>query len=54
MNKSKCPVCGSSHTQKNGERGGVQLYKCADCGYQFRNSRLPTNMELWKLYQENK
>ena len=36
MNKKKCQVCGSSHTVKNGIRNGVQLYKCRDCGYQFR------------------
>lgn len=30
------------------------MYKCDDCGYQFRNSRMPPNTELWKLYQENK
>lgn len=54
MHKSKCPVCGSSHTVKNGKRKGVQMYKCADCGYQFRNSSLPNDMHLWKLYQENK
>ena len=36
MNKKKCQVCGSSHTVKNGICNGVQLYKCRDCGYQFR------------------
>ena len=36
MNKKKCEVCGSAHTVKNGERKGVQLYKCQDCGHQFR------------------
>lgn len=54
MNKSKCPICGSNHTLKNGKRNRVQLYKCGDCGYQFRNRRLPSNSELWTLYQENK
>ncbi len=54
MNKSKCPVCGSKHTIKYGARTGIQTYKCADCGYRFRNSRLPSDMELWKMYQENK
>ena len=54
MHKSKCPVCGSSHTVKNGKRKGIQTYKCADCGYQFRNNSLPDDIRLWKLYQENK
>lgn len=54
MNKSKCPVCGSKHTIKYGVRNYVQTYKCADCGYRFRNSKLPSDLELWKMYQENK
>lgn len=54
MNKSKCPVCGSKHTIRYGIHKGVQTYKCADCGYRFRNSKLPSDLELWKMYQENK
>lgn len=54
MHKSKCPVCGSSHTVKNGKRKGKQVYKCAECGYQFRNSSVPDDLQLWKLYQDNK
>lgn len=54
MHKSKCPICGSTHSVKNGKRKGIQLYKCADCGYQFRNSKLPDDFTIWKLYQENK
>ena len=54
MNKSKCPVSGSRHTVKNGVRKSVQTYICKDCGYQFRNSKLPSDLDLWKLYQENK
>lgn len=54
MNKSKCPVCGSLHTKKNGKRNGSQVYKCIDCGYQFRNSKLPSEDTLWRLYQDNK
>ena len=54
MNKSKCPVCGSLHTKKNGKRNGAQIYKCIDCGYQFRNSKLPSEDTLWRLYQDNK
>lgn len=54
MHKSKCPICGSTHSVKNGKRKGTQLYKCADCGYQFRNSRIPDDLTIWKLYQENK
>ena len=54
MNKSKCKVCGSAHTIKYGTRNGVQTYRCADCGYRFRNGRLPSDREIWRLYQENK
>lgn len=54
MHKSKCPICESSHTVKNGKRKGIQLYKCAECGFQFRNCKLPDDITLWKLYQENK
>lgn len=54
MNKSKCPVCDSLHTKRNGKRNGVQVYKCIDCGYQFRNSKRPSTDELWRVYQENK
>lgn len=54
MNKSKCPVCGSKHTIKYGVRNGIQTYKCSDCGYRFRNSKLPSDLELWQMYQENK
>lgn len=54
MHKSKCPVCGSSHTVKNGRRNGLQLYRCADCGHQFRNNKLPRDSEVWRLYQDGK
>ncbi len=54
MHKSQCPVCGSSHTVKNWKRKGTQVYRCAACGYQFRNSRMPDDPHLWRLYQENK
>lgn len=54
MNKSKCLVCGSTHTIKYGAHNGVQTYKCVNCGYRFRNSKFPSDLELWKLYQENK
>jgi hypothetical protein len=54
MHKSKCPVCGSVHSVKNGIRKGIQTYKCGDCGYQFRNNSLPNDQDLWDLYQESK
>lgn len=47
-------MCGSAHTVKNGVRYGRQTYRCSDCGYQFRNDRLPSDETLWRLYQENK
>ena len=54
MNKKKCQVCGSSHTVKNGIRNGVQLYKCRDCGYQFRAGETVSEDELWNVYQQEK
>lgn len=54
MYNTKCPVCGSSHVQKNGKRKGVQLYICRDCHYQFRNSHQPTEEQLWQHYQQEK
>ena len=54
MHKSKCPACDSAQTVKNGKRKGVQMYKCQVCGYQFRNSTMPSNDEIWNLYMEGK
>ena len=54
MNKRKCEVCGSSHTVKNGVRKGVQLYKCRDCGYQFRAVADVSGDDLWRAYQDGK
>ena len=54
MNKKRCEVCGSSHTVKNGVRNGVQLYKCRDCGYQFRAGINVSEEELWYAYQQEK
>lgn len=54
MNKSKCPACHSTHTKKNGVRKGIQTYKCCECGYLFRNDRIPSADVLWQRYQSNK
>ena len=54
MNKICCPVCKSNHTVKNGKRNGIQLYKCADCGYQFRRNHLPSNQLIWSKYLNEK
>lgn len=54
MHKSKCPVCGSAHTIRYGVRKGIQTYKCSDCGYRFRNSKFPSDAELWEMYQGKK
>ena len=54
MNKKKCEVCGSSHTVKNGVRKGVQLYKCQECGYQFRAGTATSEDDLWNAYQQEK
>jgi len=54
MFKMRCLVCGSTHTKKNGVRKGVQLYKCQDCGYQFRSGTEVSEAELWDAYQQEK
>lgn len=54
MHKSICHVCGSTHTVKNGKRNWVQMYKCASFGYQFRNKKLPEDIQLWKQYLANR
>ena len=54
MNKKKCEVCGSLHTVKNGVRKGVQLYKCQNCGYQFRAGKRVCEDNLWDAYQQEK
>jgi len=53
MFKTRCQVCGSTHTKKNGVRKSVQLYKCFDCGYQFRAGREVSNDDL-NAYQQEK
>jgi len=32
----KCPKCGSSDAMKNGNKNGVQSYRCRSCGKYFR------------------
>ena len=54
MFKIRCQVCGSTHTKKNGVRKGVQLYKCLDCGYQFRAGTGVSEQDLWNAYQQEK
>ena len=54
MFKMRCQVCGSTHTKKNGVRKGVQLYKCQDCGYQFRAGTDVSEQDLWNAYQQEK
>ena len=54
MYRSKCPVCGGTHTVKNGKRRGVQTYLCKGCGYQFRNSLGLKRDTLWRSYQDGK
>ena len=54
MNKKECPVCRSKHTIKYGVRKGVQLYKCQDCGYQFRAGVAVSEDALWDAYQQEK
>ena len=47
-------MCGSTHTKKNGVRKGVQLYKCQDCGYQFRAGMEVSKDALWNAYLQEK
>ena len=54
MFKMRCLVCGSTHTKKNGVRTGVQLYKCQECGYQFRSRVDVSKDELWDAYLHEK
>ena len=54
MFKMRCQVCGSTHTKKNGVRKGVQLYKCQECGYQFRAGTETSEEDLWNAYQQGK
>ena len=54
MRTIKGPVCRSNHTVKNDHRKEAQLYKCAECGYQFRQSQKLDDDQLWQLYQGNK
>lgn len=54
MFKMRCLVCGSPHTKKNGVRTGVQLYKCQECGYQFRSRVDVSKDELWDAYLHEK
>ena len=50
----RCLVCGSTHTKKNGVRRCVQLYKCQDCGYQFRGRVEVSEDILWNAYLQEK
>ena len=54
MNKKKCPECGSSKTKKNGQRNGVQLYKCIVCNHQFQGGSKVSIDELWEAYMNGK
>lgn len=50
----KCPVCKSTHTIKYGKRNNIQLYKCVNCKYQFRNIQEISLTDLWDKYQNGK
>jgi transposase-like protein len=34
-----CPECKSNKIVKNGNRNGVQRFKCKTCNYQFQSKR---------------
>lgn len=50
----KCPSCKSPIVKKNGKRNGVQLYKCCDCGCQFRGKVYLSKEVVWKQYLTGK
>ena len=54
MYKKKSLACCSSRVIKYGTRNGVQLYRCKDCGYQFRTGNHISDKELWHAYQQEK
>lgn len=41
-------------TKKNGIRNNIQLFKCLECGYQFREGKETSDDELWHAYQDRK
>ena len=43
-----------SATKRNGTRNGVQLYKCCNCGRQFRAGATISDDAIWQLYQTRK
>lgn len=49
-----CFYCKSRNTQKYGRIGGVQRYKCNQCGKQFLANNRLSNNEIWQLYTEGK
>ena len=52
MYKKKCPYCDSPVIKKYGVRSGVQLYKCNNCGRQFRGGERATLDDIWELYMD--
>lgn len=40
--------------KKNGSRYGKQLWKCTECGKQFRQKRRSSAQRLWKIYAHGK
>ena len=47
----KCPYCKSDHVKKNGKKGGVQRYKCAECQKNFSSQKRPNRLER-SLFQQ--
>ncbi len=41
-------------TKRNGFRNGKQLYKCQNCGHQFRQRRGLSEEDIWSLYLDGK
>ena len=41
-------------TKRNGVRNGKQLYKCQNCGHQFRQRSGLSEEDIWSLYLDGK
>ncbi len=46
-----CPECKSNKIVKNGNRNGVQRFKCKSCSYQFQSKR-QTSRKASKIAQD--
>ena len=52
--QEKVPYLQVCKNQENGQRKGVQLYKCTTCGHQFRAGYPVLEDQLWDAYLNGK